>query len=92
MNDHIVEATDEVDEAKLTVCEFVPRLDRVGTTKPRCSTNLYVKNFPTDEFAEDDLRSLFEPFGEVVSTAIMRDSDQKSKKFGFVCFKQSDDS
>jgi polyadenylate-binding protein len=47
MNDH------EVDGSKLTVCEFVPKTDRLGTSKPRCSTNLYVKNFPQTDFTED---------------------------------------
>lgn len=47
MNDH------EVDGSKLTVCEFVARTDRLGTSKPRCSTNLYVKNFPQMEFTEE---------------------------------------
>lgn len=47
MNELVIAACEDHDEAKLQVCEFVPRLDRIGTTKPRCSTNLYVKNFPT---------------------------------------------
>lgn len=53
MNDFIVPATDDNEEAKLSVCEFVPRLDRIGTTKPRCSANLYVKNFPQEDFTEE---------------------------------------
>jgi len=43
----------EVDGSKLNVCEFVPRQDRLGTAKPRCSTNLYVKNFPQLDFTEE---------------------------------------
>lgn len=43
----------EVDGCKLSVCEFISRMDRIGTSKPRCSTNLYVKNFPHPDFTED---------------------------------------
>lgn len=43
----------EVEDGKLSVVEFVPRMDRIGTSKPRCSTNLYVKNFPQTDFTED---------------------------------------
>ena len=65
MNNFEVAASDDCDQAQLTVCEYVPKLDRVGTTKQPCSTNLYVKNFPNESFTEDELRSLFEKFGEV---------------------------
>ncbi len=34
---------------KLIVCEYNPPLERAGRGKPLCSTNLYVKNFPTNE-------------------------------------------
>jgi polyadenylate-binding protein len=79
---------------RLTVCEYVPRLNRPTLGKPLCSTNLYVKNFPTEEgceFTEGQLRDLFIPFGELVSCVIMRDESGKSKQFGFVCFRQSQD-
>jgi len=63
LNGSVIEATDDYEATTLTVCEFVSKLDRTGTTKPRCSTNLYVKNFPSEDFSEEQLRSLFEPFG-----------------------------
>ena len=87
MHEFVVAATDTCDESKLSVSEFVPKLDRVGTTKQRCSTNLYVKNFPRDDYTEKELQELFEPFGEIVSVAVMRDDERKCKNFGFVCFK-----
>lgn len=46
------------DELKLFVTEFLSKNDRNGTMKKRCSTNLYVKNFPpkdAGEFCEADL-------------------------------------
>lgn len=49
-------AADEAD-LKLSVCEYVPKLDREGTQQQKCSTNLYVKNFPAQpndaEYTED---------------------------------------
>lgn len=41
--------------------------------------NLYVKNFPKgkqdgdDNFSDDDLRKLFEGFGQIVSAVVMKD-------------------
>ena len=44
----------------------MPKVDRDGTAKPKCSTNLYVKNFPAksdaSKFTEPDLENLFKPF------------------------------
>lgn len=49
--------------------------------------NVYVKGFPkTIDFTEDDLGELFQQFGEIQNTAIMRDETGSSKGFGFVCF------
>jgi polyadenylate-binding protein len=51
LNNQLIQVEEEPSERdfKLAVCEYVPRLDRPGLGKPRCSTNLYVKNFPTQE-------------------------------------------
>lgn len=81
-------------EQKLTVSEYLLKQDRLGSSAQKCSTNLYVKNFPAKdagEFAEDDLRALFEEFGDIASVAIMRDDSGKNKGFGFVCFKDWQD-
>ena len=50
--------------------------------------NLYVKNFPYD-LKEEDLKKLFEKYGEVSSVVISRDDKGNSRGFGFVCFKNS---
>ena len=47
-----------------------------------------MKNFPASIATENDLRALFEEHGEILSVAIMRDAEGKSKGFGFVCFKE----
>jgi polyadenylate-binding protein len=47
--------------------------------------NLYVRGF--DELVvDDDLKELFGQYGEIESVRIMRDEDNNSRKFGFVCF------
>jgi RNA recognition motif-containing protein len=46
--------------------------------------NIYVGNLPFDT-SEDELKSLFEQFGEVASVNIIKDQySGKSKGFGFV--------
>ena len=55
----------------------------------RAFNNVYVKNFPKDaSFTEESLAAIFKQFGEISSTAIMRDGAGESKGFGFVCFKE----
>lgn len=88
------QAPDSVaEECKLAVSEYVSPIDRNGTAARRklCSNNLYVKAFPTPEWTEQDMRAAFEPFGELVSVCIAVDENQKSKQFGFVCFKRAED-
>ena len=46
------------------------------------ANNLYVKNIPED-FNEQDLMKLFEPFGHIKSSA-MRSNNLG--KFGFICY------
>lgn len=55
-------------EIKMQVCEFVAKENREVVAKPKCKTNLYVKNFPTvvkdsegneRPFSDDDLEKLF---------------------------------
>lgn len=50
-----------------------------------------MKNFPTEDYTDDDLRLRFETYGEIISAVIMRDENEKSKGFGFVCFKDWQD-
>jgi RNA recognition motif-containing protein len=35
--------------------------------------NLYVKNFPSTDFSDADLRELFAKYGEISSAVVMRD-------------------
>lgn len=51
--------------------------------------NLYVKNFPSPDFNEQDLERFFGKWGEITSAVIMKNEDGTSKGFGFVCYVSS---
>ncbi|KAL4945715.1 Polyadenylate-binding protein, cytoplasmic and nuclear [Aspergillus oleicola] len=46
-------------------------------------TNIYIKNIDPD-VEDDEFRNLFEKFGEITSATLSRDSEGKSRGFGFV--------
>lgn len=48
-------------------------------------TNVFIKNM-LPETGDDELRAMFEPFGEIQSAVVQKDEDGKSKGFGFVNF------
>src|SRR5687768_17088637 len=53
-------------------------------------TNLFVNNLPPD-ILDDNLRSMFQPFGTIVSCKVMMDyHNGSSKGFGFVKYEQHD--
>lgn len=64
------------------------RFEQLGDA-PRKFTNVYVKNFGED-FSDEDMKKLFEPFGEIQSMKVMRTEDGKSRGFGFVSFAEPD--
>ena len=45
-------------------------------------TNLYIANLP-HSVKESDLETMFSPYGQVVSTRILRDTNQQSRGVGF---------
>jgi len=45
-------------------------------------TNLYIANLP-HSIKESDLETMFSPYGQVVSTRILRDTNQQSRGVGF---------
>jgi len=71
------------------VNRFIPKADRIAKIES-IWTNVYVKNFGTN-YTEEDLRNLFSTFGEITSLIIMKNSNEESKGFGFVNFKNHDD-
>lgn len=52
--------------------------------------NLYVKNLD-DQIDDEKLRESFKEFGEITSCKVMRDENDRSKGFGFVCFTKAED-
>jgi len=59
--------------------------------------NLFVKNFPRPDFSEEDLKALFEPFGDIQSCVVFKKDDARATAetgaseaaqfgYGFVCF------
>lgn len=72
---------------KVFVGRFISRKEREKELGERAKlfTNVYVKNLP-DDFNDEKLQELFEPYGHITSHKIMFKDDGKSKGFGFVAF------
>jgi len=73
-----------IEEFEVKVSNFVKRNERAGQAD---WTNLYVKHFPTS-WDEDKLKSLFDEYGAILTVALQRGEDGKSKGFGFVNFEK----
>ena len=74
-------------QGTLSVLEYQ---GKKGQMSKHFSNNLYVKNFSTDDsFDDEKLSKLFSSFGTVISACVMRDSEGRSRGFGFVCFEDS---
>ena len=58
-----------------------------GDSASEFSGNLYVKHFP-QAWEEEDLKKIFQPFGEITSCVVMVDA--MGRKFGFVNFEEND--
>jgi polyadenylate-binding protein len=54
------------------------------------NTNLYIKNL-SETLEDEELKKMFEPFGEITSCKIMKDDKGVSKAFGFVCYANADE-
>jgi polyadenylate-binding protein len=71
-----------IDDVKVSVAHFVRRQDRSSNNK---WTNLYVKHFPRS-WNLDQLKGLFQPFGEVQNAVIATNPDGSNRGFGFINF------
>jgi len=76
---------------KVYVGRFIPRKEREKELgeKAKLFTNVYVKNFGED-FDDEKLKEMFEPYGKITSHKVMTKDDGKSKGFGFVAFETTE--
>lgn len=82
-----------LNEKKVFVGHHVARKDRESKFEEMKAnfTNIYVKNIEA-EVTDEELRALFERYGEITSASITRDSETgKSKGFGFINFVKHED-
>ncbi|KAG6002599.1 Protein phosphatase PP2A regulatory subunit B [Claviceps maximensis] len=74
-----------LNEKKVYVGHHIPKKDRQSKFDEMKAnfTNIYVKNVSADA-SDEEFRDLFERHGEITSSSLARDSDGKSRGFGFV--------
>ncbi|KAG5916791.1 Protein phosphatase PP2A regulatory subunit B [Claviceps africana] len=74
-----------LNEKKVYVGHHIPKKDRQSKFDEMKAnfTNIYVKNVSPNA-SDEEFRDLFETFGEITSSSLARDSDGKSREFGFV--------
>jgi len=66
----------------LEVREFIISVFSSPQQQEQDPTNLYIANLP-NYMSENDLESMFAPFGQVISTRILRDNNGISRGVGF---------
>lgn len=79
-----------IHEKQVFVGPFLRRQERDLATAGSKFNNVFVKNI-AESTSDEELRKIFEAFGPISSAVIMRDSDGKSRCFGFVNFDNVDD-
>uniref|UniRef100_A0A2N9E676 RRM domain-containing protein n=1 Tax=Fagus sylvatica TaxID=28930 RepID=A0A2N9E676_FAGSY len=79
-----------IEGKKLYVSKFIKKSERMAAQDELNFTNLYVKNLGED-MTEELLRDQFSKFGKVSNVTIMKDSEGKSRGFGFVNFDSSEE-
>jgi polyadenylate-binding protein len=77
-----------INEKKVYVGIFIRHQERSRNGSAKF-TNVYVKNFP-ETYTEVDLKKLFDSFGVITSSVVMKDDNGNSRCFGFVNFQSSD--
>lgn len=73
-----------INSNKVFVAPFIPRQEREKMTSDDF-TNVYLKNLPED-VDDEKLEEMCKGEGKVLSAAVMKDAEGKSKGFGFVSF------
>ena len=68
---------------------FVRRQERNRANGSPKFTNIYVKNL-SESCTDEELKKIFSPHGTITSAVVMKDSNGKSRCFGFVNFQSPD--
>jgi len=78
-----------LNDKKVFVGKFLSKNQRADTysSTNKKFTNVYVKNFG-DQMEDDQFREMFEKYGEITSSIVVRDHEGKARGFGFVNFKE----
>nr|XP_043635589.1 polyadenylate-binding protein 2-like [Erigeron canadensis] len=79
-----------INDKQVYVGRFLRKQERDSTLGRTKFNNVYVKNV-SETTTDEDLKKTFGEYGTITSAVIMRDSDGKSKGFGFVNFDSADD-
>ncbi|KAH9757785.1 polyadenylate-binding protein [Citrus sinensis] len=78
-----------INDKQVYVGLFVRRQERTQQNVSPKFTNVYVNNL-AETVTDEDLKKIFGHFGTITSAIVMKDSDGKSRCFGFVNFQSPD--
>ncbi|KAH9691976.1 polyadenylate-binding protein [Citrus sinensis] len=78
-----------INDKQVYVGLFVRRQERAQQNVSPKFTNVYVNNL-AETVTDEDLKKIFGHFGTITSAIVMKDSDGKSRCFGFVNFQSPD--
>ncbi|XP_059279939.1 polyadenylate-binding protein 5 isoform X1 [Lycium ferocissimum] len=78
-----------INDKQVYVGHFIRRQERSRTNASDKFTNIYVKNLP-ETTSDEDLKKLFEKYGTITSALVMKDTNGKTRCFGFVNFETSE--
>ncbi|KAK4482063.1 hypothetical protein RD792_011589 [Penstemon davidsonii] len=78
-----------INDKQVFIGTFVRRQERNRVKGSPKFTNVYVKNL-SESTTEEDLKEMFGKFGPITSAIVMKDSNGKSRCFGFINFENPD--
>lgn len=79
-----------LNDKQVFVGPFLRKQERENAADKAKFTNVFVKNL-SESTTDDDIKEAFGKFGNITSAVVMRDSEGKSKCFGFVNFELPED-
>ncbi|KAL8487551.1 hypothetical protein ACS0TY_024018 [Phlomoides rotata] len=79
-----------INDKQVYVGHFLRKQERDTSHSNPKFNNVFVKNL-AESTTDDELKTIFGEYGTITSAVVMRDSDGKSRCFGFVNFENADD-